>query len=135
MYSSAVPSFSAVALFSAASFQNSHFYSVCKVTQCRNGRVYLILIYFEQNFQKLCIDPSLPSDEEFNGMFVNRNGSRVALSSAHSVFVIEMPNDIWCRRAVTVNPLTEHLQSAYHCRLHFFHFTSSLLFLFLLLCK
>lgn len=66
--------------------------------------------------QKLCIDPPLPSDEKFNAMSVNRNGSRVALSSAHSVFVIEIPYDCWCRQSVTQNPVMDHLQSIYHCK-------------------
>ncbi|CAG9530935.1 unnamed protein product [Cercopithifilaria johnstoni] len=68
---------------------------------------------------KLCIDPPLPSDEKFRAMLVNRNGSRVALSSAHSVFVIEIPCDCWCRQSVIQNPLMDHLQPTYHCRSRF----------------
>ncbi|EJD75050.1 hypothetical protein LOAG_17733 [Loa loa] len=68
---------------------------------------------------KLSIDPPLPSDEKFRAMFVNRNGSRVALSSAHSVFVIEIPNDCWCRQSVTRNPLLDHLQPTYLCKSQF----------------
>uniref|UniRef100_A0A0R3RIJ6 MMS1_N domain-containing protein n=1 Tax=Elaeophora elaphi TaxID=1147741 RepID=A0A0R3RIJ6_9BILA len=65
---------------------------------------------------KLSIDPPLPLDEKFRAMLVNRNGSRVALASAHSVFVVELPCDCWCRQSVTQNPLMDHLQSTYHCK-------------------
>ncbi|KAL3994007.1 hypothetical protein ACH3XW_19960 [Acanthocheilonema viteae] len=68
---------------------------------------------------KLCIDPPLPLDEKFRAILVNRNGSRAALSSAHSVFVIEIPCDCWCRQSVTQNPLMDHLQSTYHCKSRF----------------
>ncbi|KAM3719764.1 Protein npp-24 [Dirofilaria immitis] len=68
---------------------------------------------------EFCIDPALPSDEKFTAMFVNKNGSRVALSSAHSVFLIEIPYDCWCRQSVTRNPLTDHLLSNYHCKSRF----------------
>ncbi|VDK80577.1 unnamed protein product [Litomosoides sigmodontis] len=68
---------------------------------------------------KLCIDSPLPSDEKFNAMSVNRNGSRVALSSAHSVSVIEIPYDCWCRQSVTQDPLMDHLQPLYHCKNQF----------------
>uniref|UniRef100_A0A183ENZ6 Polyprotein n=1 Tax=Gongylonema pulchrum TaxID=637853 RepID=A0A183ENZ6_9BILA len=50
----------------------------------------------------LRIDPALPSTEKFSSMFVNRIGSRVALGSAQSVFVIEMPNDFWCRQPLSM---------------------------------
>uniref|UniRef100_A0A915PK52 DNA helicase n=1 Tax=Setaria digitata TaxID=48799 RepID=A0A915PK52_9BILA len=68
---------------------------------------------------KLCIDPALPFEEKFSAMFVNKNGSRVALSTAHSVFVVEIPYDCWCRQAVTRDPLMDHLQSTYHCKSYF----------------
>ncbi|VDK81742.1 unnamed protein product [Onchocerca ochengi] len=68
---------------------------------------------------EFCIDPALPLNEKFTAMFVNKIGSRVALSSAHSVFVIEIPYDCWCRQSVTNNTLMDHLQSTYHCKSRF----------------
>ncbi|KAK6103630.1 hypothetical protein QQG55_13240 [Brugia pahangi] len=68
---------------------------------------------------KLYTDPPLPLHEKFKAMFVNGNSTSVALSSEHSVFVVELPYDFWCRQSVTENPVLDHLQPTYHCRNQF----------------
>ncbi|VDN02572.1 unnamed protein product [Thelazia callipaeda] len=65
---------------------------------------------------ELCMYPALPSNEKFDVMLVNKMGNKVALSSLHSVYIIDVPNVCWSGRLVTKSRLSEHLRSTYCCK-------------------
>lgn len=67
-----------------------------------------------QRFQKLELCPRPPSDYSFDYLIVNSIGTRIALISSTSAFVVEAPSEI-CGRCL--EELRDLVEPIYYCRL------------------